>query len=477
MQAEAAVALPSALRRRLGPWDGAALIVSNVVGVGIFTTPGIVAAMLPGAGAFLGVWILGGILALIGGVVYAELGGAYPEAGGEYVYIREAFGPGAAFLSGWTSLVAGFGGAIAAAAVAFAIYAGRLVPLFASDSTIAGFSLGPLAVDLTPRRIVALALIALLTLVHVRGLGPGRRVQNALAALSVATILALVGAGLALPTGAAPVARWPEGAAGGGGLFLALVLVMFTYSGWNAAAYVAGELRAPGRTLHAAVVAGTLAVMALYLGLNVLYLRTVPFAELEGSVAVADAAASEVFGRWSRQVVAGVVALALASAVSAMLLAGPRVYFAMARDDALPRAFARLRPGADVPAFGVTTQALWAGVLVLTGVFEDLLTYTGFAVVLFSAAAVASLFVLRRRPEYRRRPAVRAWGYPWAPILFLAASAAMLIQAIRFAPGPSLAGAGIIAAGLPLYFWTRARSGRRARLVEPGKSPPSGDIS
>ena len=460
--AAGAVALPGALRRRLGPWDGAALIVSNVVGVGIFTTPGIVAAMLPGPASFLGVWILGGILALIGGVVYAELGGAYPEAGGEYVYIREALGPSAAFLSGWTSLVAGFAGAIAAAAVAFAIYLGRIVPFLADDTALAGLSLGPLAVGLTPRRIVALALIALLTLVHVRGLGPGRLVQNALAALSVATILALVGAGLALPASAAALPPWPDEPAAGGGPFLALVLVMFTYSGWNAAAYVAGELRAPapGRTLHAAVLAGTLAVMVLYLGLNLLYLRTVPFAELEGSVAVADAAASQVFGRWSGQVVACVVALALASGVSAMLLAGPRVYFAMARDGVLPRAFGHLRPGADAPAFGVAAQALWAGALVTTGAFEDLLTYTGFAVVLFSGTAVASLFVLRRRPEYCRRPAVRAWGYPWAPALFLAASAAMLIQAIRFAPGPSLAGAGLIAAGLPVYFWTRSRSGR-----------------
>jgi APA family basic amino acid/polyamine antiporter len=467
--------LQGALRRRLGPWDGAALIVSNVVGVGIFTTPGIVAAMLPGPGAFMGVWFLGGVLALIGGVVYAELGGAYPEAGGEYVYIRQAFGRGAAFLSGWTSLVAGFAGAIAAAAVAFAIYLGRIVPALSSDVALAGLSLGPLGVALTPRRLVALALIALLTLVHVRGLTPGRRVQNTLAALSVATIVALVGLGLTLSGGSPPMLQWPDAPASGGGPFLALILVMFTYSGWNAAAYVAGELRTPARTLHAAVLGGTLAVMALYLGLNLLYLRTVPFAALDGSAAVADAAAGQVFGPWSEGLVACVVALALASGVSAMLLAGPRVYFAMAGDGVLPRAFGRVRLPAGVPACSVAAQALWAGALVVTGSFENLLTYTGFAVVLFSGAAVASLFVLRRRPEYRRRPAVRAWGYPWAPLLFLAASAAMLIQAIRFAPGPSLAGAGLIAAGIPFYLWTRSRPGRVGPEAAGGSSP-SGEL-
>lgn len=461
-----------ALERRLGAIDGAALIVSNVVGVGIFTTPGIVAGLVPGQGAFLLVWLVGGILALIGGLVYAELGGSYPEAGGEYVYIREAFGPGAAFLSGWTSLVAGFTGAIAAGAVAFAVYLGRIVPLAASDTPLAGYALGPIAAEITPRRLVALALIALLAMVHVRGLGPGRRVQNGLAALSVATIVGLVAAGLALKGSGSPAVPWPSYTSGGGGPFLALILVMFTYSGWNAATYMAGELRTPGRTLYTSVLGGALLVTALYLGLNLLYLRTVPFGQLEGSVAVADVAARVVFGARGEVAVAGVVTLALASGVSAMLLAGPRIYFAMARDGALPAVFGRLRADGAVPAFGVIAQAVWAGVLVLTGAFEDLLTFTGFAVVLFSGAAVASLFVLRLRPGHGGRGVAPVWGYPWTPALFVLASAAMLIQAVRFAPGPSLAGIALIGAGVPVYFWSRTRAGRRPAPPESGNRPP-----
>jgi len=457
------------LTRRLGSLDGAALIVSNVIGIGIFTTPGLVASMVPGPGAFLGVWAAGAVLALIGGLVYAELGGAYPEAGGEYVYLREAFGPGVAFLSGWTSLLAGFAGAIAAGAVGFAIYLERLIPGLGNIVPLR-FGGGP-GLDLHPQRLVALALIALLTLVHTRGLGPGRTVQNLLAVLSVVTIAALVALGLAAQPAVAgtTATAWPP--AQDGGVLLALVLVMFTYSGWNAAAYLAGEMRVPGRSLRAAVVGGTVVVTALYLGLNLLYLRTVPFGALEGSVAVADVAADAVFGGSGSAVVAVVVGLALGSGVSAMLLAGPRIYFAMARDGVLPIAFGRIDTRSGVPSFAVVAQALWAGVLVLTGAFEDLITYTAFAVVLFSAVAVAALFVLRRRPGWGYLAPVKVWGHPWTSTLFLLVSAAMLVQAVRFAPGPSLMGASLVCAGVPVYLLTRG-SGARRRATEPPHSEP-----
>lgn len=465
------------LARRLNAADGTALIVSNVVGVGIFTTPGLVASMVAGPGMFLVVWIGGGVLALIGGLVYAELGGAYPEAGGEYVYIREAFGPGAAFLSGWTSLIAGFTGAIAAGAVALAIYVERLVPGLAEVAPWR-VDLGPLAIELGPRRLIAIAVIAGLGLVHARGLGPGRAVQSALAALSVATIVALVVIGLASPSADAALPSQSPGATSGeGGPILALVLVMFTFSGWNAAAYLAGEMRSPGRSLHRAVVGGTVLVTVLYLGLNLLYLRTISFPGMRGSVAVMDLAAGAVFSRAGGLAVALVVSLALVSGVSAMLMAGPRIYFAMARDGALPAAFGRVDPSSGAPSLAVAVQTVWACALVMTGTFEGLLTYTGFAVVLFSAAAVAALFVLRRRPGYGRHPHVPAWGHPWAPALFLVASAAMLIQAIRFAPGPSLAGAALIVAGIPVYLWTRRRPSPPTEAVPPITSILTGEES
>lgn len=468
--------------RRLGAADGAALIVSNVVGIGIFTTPGIVAGLVGGPLPYLGVWLAGGVLALIGGLVYAELGGAYPEAGGEYVYIREAFGPAAAFLSGWTSLIAGFSGAIAAGAVGFALYLERIVPGLARGRAVWTAGVGDVAIEITPRRLVALGLVLVLALVHGRGLEPGRRLQAALAVLSVATIAALVAAGFAgtdPAAMAAPLTAPPAGAgpAGEGGVFLALVLVMFTYSGWNAASYVAGEIRSPARNLRLAVIAGVLIVIALYAGLNLLYVRALPFADLAGSTAVAEGVAAATLGATGGAAVAVVVALALASGVSAMLMTGPRVYYAMAVDGALPAAFRRVDARTGVPTFGVWAQAVWAAGLVLTGTFEALLTYTGFAVVLFGAAAVAALFVLRRRPGYGSGRQLGAWGYPWAPALFLLVSGAMLIQAIRFAPGPSLAGAALIAAGLPLHFWSRHRPGHSTEASPPVSTAAPGDPS
>ncbi|NIR44440.1 MAG: amino acid permease [Gemmatimonadetes bacterium] len=458
------------LVRRLGAVDGTALVVSNIVGTGIFVTPGIVFGYLPDPLAFLGIWLAGGLLSLAGALSYAELAAMRPRSGGEYVYIREAFGPLAGFLSGWTSFVAGFSGAVAAAAVGFAVYLGRLVPLAGDTRALLELSLGPLGVTVTPRSLVALAIIAAFTLVHLRGLGPGRLLQNALAALSVLTIVALVlaglgvgggaGAGVNPMTGAATAA--PRGAGSVSAGFLALILVMFTYSGWNAAAYVTEEIRDPGRNVLRALVPGTIVVIVLYLGLNALYLRTLAPAELAGNVAAGYGAAEALFGDAGGLVVTPLILLALASSISAMIVTGPRVYFAMARDDSFPRPFGRVSDGSRVPAFAIAAQGVWSAALVLSGTFEQLLTYTGFAVVLFAGIAVSALVVLRRRHPDAERP-FRVPVYPLVPAAFVAASAAMVAYAVWGAPGPALAGALCIAAGVPLFWWSARRAASDSR--------------
>lgn len=452
------------LRRLLGSVDGGAIVLSNVVGAGIFLTPVIIAGRVPSAEAFLGLWLLGGALAVVGAMAYAELAAMRPEAGGEYVYIREAFGPLAGFLSGWTSLVAGFSGAIAAASVGFAIYLGRFLPWAAGTEPLVRLpaGVGDLALTLTPRSLTALGLIALFSLIHAVGLGPGRWTQQALAWLNVVTIVLLVGAGfLADPGGAAATeavaastAADPP-AAGAGDALVALVLVMFTYSGWNAAAYVAGEMREPGRTLPRALLGGTAVVIALYLGLNLLYVHVLGMEGVAAAEATGDRVAAVLWGEGGTALFTPLILLALASSVSAMVLAGPRVYYAMGRDRCLPAAFARVGDR-GVPTFSIAVQGAWSGLLVLTGGFEALLTYTGFAVVLFAGAGVASLFVLRWRSPDAKRP-FRAWGYPVAPALFVLVSLAMVGQSVLRVPGPSLAGLGIIAAGVPVYLWMRRR--------------------
>ncbi len=452
------------LLRRLGALDGAAVVIANVIGTGIFLTPALIAQQVPSAWAFLGLWLLGGVLAVIGALSYAELAAMRPAAGGEYVYIREAFGALPGFLSGWTSLVAGFSGAIAAAAVGFAIYLDRLLPGAGSDRILVQATVvAGLGITITPRVLVALALIGLFTLIHVAGLGPGRVAMQALAWLNVATIVALVGLGFLAQTGDPGMAA--AGPAAGarpleiGGALVALVLVMFTYSGWNAAAYIAGEFRDPVRSVPRALLGGTLVVTGLYLALNLLYVRVLGI----GGVALAEATGERIvdalWGEAGARLFTPVILLVLVSSVSAMVLTGPRVYYAMARDGCLPAPFARLA-GRRVPAFSIGVQAAWSSVLVLTGGFEALLTYTGFAVVLFAGLGVAALFVLRWHEPRALRP-FRVWGYPVAPAFFVLTSLAMLALTIQRAPAPSLAGVGLISLGAPVFLWLRRRAAAR----------------
>lgn len=442
--------------RRLGAADGAWLVVSTAVGVGIFTTPGIVASMVSDPWSFGALWVAGGVLSILGALAYAELAGAYPRSGGEYVYLGEAFGPLAGFLSGWTSLVAGFSGAIAAGAVGFAVYLDRILPGAGSTRPILELGIGPLSHITSPRTLVALAMVAGLTLVHARGLERGRRLQNALGTASAIAIVTMVVAGLVMmphrPPAPAPEA---SGVSSVGHPMVALVLVMFTFSGWNAVTYVAGEVRRPAVAIRRGLLLGTLTVLALYLGLNLIYVRSLSFSVLQAMPAAADAAGAALFGARAAQIVALVVMLALAAGVSAMIMTGPRIYFAMSRDGALPRFFGRVDPDARVPSASIVAQSAWCAVLILTGTFQSILTYTGFAVVLFATAAVASLFVLRRRDD-GPRPG-RTWGYPIAPGLFVLTGSIMTVQSIRYAPGPSLVGLAVIAAGVPIYLRIRRR--------------------
>ena len=454
--ASAAVQLP----RRLGPIDGAALVVSNVIGSGIFIVPAFVAQGVPDARGMLAVWLAGGLLAFAGAMAYAELATLKPRAGGEYVYLRDAFGPVAGFLTGWTSFVAGFSGAIAASAVGLASYLGRFLPAAGDTTPLVQAPLGPLALTLSPQSVVALTAIAGFSVVHVVGIGPGRIVQNVLAALKVLVLVAFVAFGFTIGIGS------PANFGGGAGMVapsswvLALIPVMFSYSGWNAAAYVAGEIRDPGRNVPLALGIGTVTVVVLYLLLNMLYIYALPVAELATvEVRVVDAAAERLFGPLVAAPLAAASVVMIAASISAMVLAGPRVYYAMAQDGQFFSRLGRIHPRFRTPSAAIIAQSAWAGVLVLTGTFEQLVSYTGFAVVLFAGVAVTAVFVLRRRAPDAPRP-FRAWGYPVAPFVFAAASALMVGNAIWRDPGPSAAGLLIIAAGLPVYLFFSRRAHR-----------------
>ena len=447
------------LERRLDATDAAAIIVSNVIGSGIFITPAIIAGMVPHPAAVVGVWLVGGLLALAGAMAYAELATLRPRSGGEYVYLREAFGPVSGFLSGWTSFVAGFSGAVAASAVGLAGYLGRFIPVANDRTPLASLDLGPVALTLSPQSCIALVAIAALSWIHVLGVGPGRIVQNVLAGLKVGVLLVFVALGLAIGRGSVE-----HFAATGPVLptsfLLALIPVMFSYSGWNAAAYVAEEIKDPARNLPRALALGTVAVVAIYLALNVLYVYALPIAEMRGlEVRIVDAAAERLFGRAAGDALAAATIVILAASISAMVMAGPRVYYAMAQDGLFFRAAAHLHRRYRTPAVAIVAQALWSGVLVLTSTFGQLIEYTGFAVLLFTGVAVLALFWLRVTRPSVPRP-FSAWGYPVAPALFAVASLTIVANAIRESPGTSGAGLAIILAGVPLFLLTRAWRGR-----------------
>jgi APA family basic amino acid/polyamine antiporter len=442
------------LDRRLGSLDAAAVIVSNVIGGGILFTAPQVASIVPDPWWFLLVWAAGGILAFSGAMAYAELAAVRPRAGGEYVYLLAAFGPVAAFLTGWTSFVAGFSGAIAVSAVVFADYVGRFLPNAADRTPLLTIPLPLVPLKVSPQALTAILVIALMSWVHLRGVGPGRAVGNVLASLKVSALLLFVVAGVSLGVGSAahfaPALTVPPG-----GWLLALVPIMFTYSGWNAASYVAEEIRDPGRNVPRALALGTGAVIVLYLALNAIYVYVFPMdalAAVRGSVL--DRVADRLLGAAAGNVMGLVAIVSLAASISAMVFAGPRVYYAMARDGLFFAPAARVHPRYRTPAISIVAQAAWSAVLVLSAKADALVNYTGFAVVLFSGIAGASLFVLRRLRPDETRP-FRAWGYPVAPAVFVVVSALIVLNAIWRNPIPSGAGVIIILAGLPLYWYLR----------------------
>jgi len=327
------------------------------------------------------------------------------------------------------------------------------VPGAADGTPIVTLPLPLMPLIVSRRTIVALLAIAALTCVHVRGLGPGRLVQNTLGGAKVAALIAFIIVGFAIGHGhGAPLAasagvRLP-------GLLMAFIPVMFTYSGWNAAVYVAEEVRSPERNVPLALGLGTLGVVAIYLGLNAPYLHALSAPQLGGvqGARLIDTVAERLFGFAAGDLLAVFTIVSIAASVSAMIIAGPRVYFAMARDGLFPATAARIHRRFRVPVAAVIAQSIWSGVLVLSGTLAQLVSYTGFALVLFSGVAVSAVFVLRRRAPDAARP-FRAWGYPWAPATFVAASALMIANEIWRSPGPAVAGLAVIASGLPVYWW------------------------
>jgi APA family basic amino acid/polyamine antiporter len=450
---------PHILERRLGPFDAAAIIVANVIGGGILFRSPAVAAAVPDATWFLLAWVAGGLLAFMGAMAYAELAALRPKAGGEYVYLREAYGPMAGFLTGWTSFVAGFSGAIAASAVFLVITLDRFVPGIANGDALLAIPipLTPIAVTFSIHTLAASAVIILFALVHILGVGPGRAASNGLTTLKIAAFVLFIIFGLTAGTGSPSNLTQSAGAVTLTGFMFAMIPVMFTYSGWNAASYMAEEIRDPGRNVPRSLIMGTVGVIAIYLLINVLYLFVIPIGELAATQgSVLDVVADRLMGQRAGNIMAVVAIVSLMAGINAWTFAGPRVYFAMARDGLFFKSAAQVHPKYKTPAASIIAQAAFSILLVLTGSLDSIANYVGFAITLFAGTAVAAVFVLRAKAPNAPRP-YRAWGYPVTPAIFVMASAAIVLNAFYADTTRTLTGAAIILAGIPVYYFFKRR--------------------
>ncbi len=425
------------LPRKLGWLDATMIVIGIVIGSGIFLLPNLIARSLPSAGAILSVWIISGVLSYFGALAYAELGAMMPATGGQYVYLREAYGPLCAFLCGWTFMLAVLAGGTAWLAVTFSIYAGQFVPL------------KPWMANL-----VSVALIAVLSVVNYVGVRESAWVQRIFTSLKILGLLVLIGAAFLSSRAAAPqpAALSPVTAAGFG---VAMTACLMAYNGWTYISFVAGEVRDPQRSLLRALVVGMAVVMALYVFANVAYLKVMSVPEIAGTERVGAALAEHTMGSVGANLLSLTVLLSIIGAVNGCILTSARVPFAQAQDGLFFRRFARVHPRFQTPSFAIVFQGLWAAVLVLSGSYETLYSYSIVAAWIFYTLSVAAVFVLRRKQPDLPRPH-RMWGYPHTLWLFVLVSAWFIGNAILTQPVPTLTALAIVAVGVPAYLcWRR----------------------
>jgi APA family basic amino acid/polyamine antiporter len=442
----------SSLARTLRQTDLTLLLIGTVIGSGIFLVPG---AVLQNSGGHVGlalvVWLLGGVLSLVGALTYGELGAMNPEAGGLYVYIRDAFGRLAAFLYGWAMFFVISSGSLATLAVAFTSYLGQFV-----------------AMSPPAARVTSIVVIIVIAAVNIVGTRRSANVQNLTTALKIGALLAISAVLLALgdELPAAWQQPWPEIGSGAllASLGTAMIGVLWAYEGWQYVTFSAGEAIDPQRTFPRALAIGTGVLIVLYLIPNLAYVAALGPDAVMRSNRVASEAVTVLIGPTAGMLVAAAILVSIFGAANGLTLTAPRVYYAMAKDRLFFARLAAVHPRFGTPAFAIAASSAWAIVLAATGTFEQLLTYVVFAGWLFYALGAVSLFVYRRRAPHARRP-FSVPGYPIAPALFILAALAIVVNTVVVQPGRALVGIGIVLAGLPAYLiWRRpfdTATGRR----------------
>jgi basic amino acid/polyamine antiporter, APA family len=442
------------LLRQLGIVSATALVISNMIGVGIFASTGFLAADLGSAQLILLAWAVGACCALLGACCYSELGVNFPSSGGEYVYLTEAYGPTWGFMTGWVSFFAGFSAPTAIAALAFADYLASFFPNWKQLDIEWTIGSGGFAWHFGGVQIVACSVVAIFTILNFIGVQRVARVQNLLTGIKVGMIVAFVllaffgGRGdwhhfsePATRTSTTPIVAQ---------FAISLFWIYVAYSGWNAATYVAEELRRPVRTLPIALAVGTTLVAVLFIALNVVFIYSVPLEQMKGVLAVGALSAKQLFGGEIGGFFSALMALSLLATVNAQVTVGPRVYYAMAKNKAFPQAAARVNPRWHTPVNAIAAQGLCTILMALTP-FRDLMQYIGMLLNFFAVMSVASLFIFRRRPGWRKLGVV-SFAYPMFPALFVAIGLWMTVLGLARQPWwISLAAALTVGTGALLY--------------------------
>jgi APA family basic amino acid/polyamine antiporter len=433
-------------KRALGPFDATMVVIGGIIGSGIFINPYIVAQRLDSSLLVLGAWVAGGAIALAGAYSYAELGALFPRAGGQYVYLRDAYHPVAGFLYGWALLALIESGAIAAVAITFANYALRLIG----------------RPDIAPIPL-AIGAIVLLSIINYLGVKPGSRVLNVLVVLKVAALAVLIVAGALAPgtDGWWTAARESsaDGVAVAVSFGAAMIPILFAYGGWQNANYVAEEIENPRRNLPLSLLAGTAAVVVIYVLVNAVYLRALGLEGLAATTTPASAAAAGLFGGWGDTFVTASIAISTFGFLDLAILAPTRVYYAMAADGVFLPGLAQLHRTYRTPWLAIVIQSAWSCILATTGSYERLLNYVVFADWIFFGLTVGTVIIFRRAFPLATRPegSYRAPGYPVVQVLFVLIAAAVVLSVIWNDPWSALRGALLLALGIPIYFWYSTR--------------------
>jgi basic amino acid/polyamine antiporter, APA family len=470
------------LVRGLGLLDSVLLLVSGIIGSSIFLTAKDIAGPLPNPTLFFLVWILGGVISLCACVAFAELGSMFSDSGGQYIYLREAYGDLVAFLYGWMLFAVANGGSIAALSVASAAYMGNIVPWMSQQHVMANINLpypwvanghiveAIFTIVFTRAHAVGLVLIAVLTYVNVFGLRWGALVQNISTWTKFTAMAAFVILGFAIGKGhwSNFRAQAPGGLTMGlnagqliSALGIGLIAVFWAYDGWVYVTWVAGEVKNPRRNVPLAMVLGVLAVGAIYLAMNLTYVYALPLNEVAKYETIAHAAATRLFSPAAAGWLSAMIAISCFSAAAACTLSGSRVYLAMAQDGVFFRRMAVIHPKWRTPAFSLIGQGIWAGVLTLSGRYDQLYTYVIFGMVLSYTLTVIGLFILRWKKPDIPRP-YRCTGYPWLPAIYILVGVAWTLNTIIQRPIEAFWGALIVLIGIPGYLYWKHDS--RAKL-------------